>query len=91
MTFYLTEEAKKDLIQIYTFGVHHFGELQAENYFNGFFIAFNQIANSPFSYQKVYGLNRTYRRKVYGSDSIYYRVVEDKIEIIRIIGQQDFP
>lgn len=30
-----------------------------------------------------------YRRSVCGVDSIYYRVVGDVVEIIRILGQQD--
>ena len=34
-------------------------------------------------------LQRIYRRSVCGVDSIYYRIVGNTVEIMRILGQQD--
>jgi toxin ParE1/3/4 len=69
--------------------VREFGEEQAENYFNGFFERFAMLAEQPLAYPAVDDIRDGYRRSVYGTDSIYYRVAGDNIEIMAIIGQQD--
>lgn len=40
-------------------------------------------------YQSVDDIRKGYRRSVCGVDSIYYRVVDGTVEIMRILGQQD--
>ena len=84
----LSEEAKQDLIQIHQYGTTYFGEAQADKYFHGFFDHFEQIANNPNSFPEVSYIRQGYRRAVYGSDSIYYRIT-DKVEIMAIVGHQD--
>ena len=86
----LSEAAKSDLIRIHQYGVSHFGEEQADRYFDGFFNQFDKIAENPYLYQEVDFIRIEYRRCVFGVDSIYYRINDDSIEIIRIIGRQDF-
>jgi toxin ParE1/3/4 len=44
---------------------------------------------SPSLYQAVDDIRPGYRRSVCGVDSIYYRAVDDIVEIMRILGQQD--
>lgn len=90
MTNYrLTNTAKEDLIRIHYFGVEKFGMSQADKYFNNFFECFNRIAQSPFSFESVDYIKPGYRRCVCGSDSIYYRIVENVVEIMTIVGIQD--
>ncbi len=85
----LSEEAKNDLIRIYHYGVERFGQVQAEKYFETFFEYFEIIAQRPFSFEAVDTIRTGYRRCVCGSDSIYYRIKNETVEIMAIIGRQD--
>jgi toxin ParE1/3/4 len=86
----LTEDAKKDLLRIYRYGVNEFGVAQADLYYDVLIRHFEKIAENPYLYQSVDHIRKGYRRSVCGVDSIFYRVVDDVIEIIGIISRQDF-
>ena len=88
--YQLSNAAKEDLRRIYEYGVSHFGEHAAEKYYRGFFATFAQIAETPLRYPSVDYIRQGYRRAVYGVDSIYFRVDEQKVEIMAILGGQDF-
>ncbi len=85
----LSNEARDDLIRIHQYEIQKFGVVQADKYFNTFFTYFDHIAQRPFSFESVDFLKAGYRRCICGSDSIYYRVNDDIIEIMAIIGRQD--
>ena len=85
----LTNEAKKDLIRIHHYGVEKFGIAQADKYFDSFFHCFENIAQQPFAFESVDNIKNGYRRCVCGSDSIYYRIENNIVEIMAIIGRQD--
>lgn len=85
----LSEEAKEDLIRIYRYGVERFGEQQAEKYYNSFFKYFEIISQRPYSFEAVDFIKQGYRRCVCGSDSIYYKINENTIDIMTIMGRQD--
>ena len=85
----LSNEAKNDLIQIHHYGVEKFGMTQADKYFKSFFIHFDSIAERPFSFESVDYIKPGYRRCVCGVDSIYFRVNQNIVEIVAIVGQQD--
>lgn len=90
MTNYkLSQVAKDDLIRIHQFGVRKFGLTQADKYFNSFFEYFDIISKQPFSFESVDFIKKGYRRCICGSDSIYYRINNDTVEIMTIIGKQD--
>ncbi len=90
MTNYkLSNVAKEDLIRIHQYGIEKFGINQADKYFNTFFEYFEIISNRPFSFESVHHIRPGYRRCVCGSDSIYYRIKDEQIEIMAIIGSQD--
>ncbi len=86
----LTEDAKEDLRHIYRYGVIKFGEAQADLYYDTIFSHFEQIADNPYLYQAVDHIRKGYRRSVCGVDSIFYRVVDDTVEIVSILSRQDF-
>ncbi len=88
-SYKLSAMAKEDLRRIYTYGYSEFGEEQADLYFHGFFQRFENIANNPLSFQSVDHIRPGYRRCIYGSDSIYYRINEPIVEIMAILGGQD--
>lgn len=90
MTKYrLSNEAKEDLIRIHQYGVKNFGIIQADKYFDSFFECFDNIAERPFSFEAVDYLKKGYRRCVCGVDSIYFKVNDDTVEIMAIVGRQD--
>jgi toxin ParE1/3/4 len=85
----LSNAAKEDLIRIHHYGVKNFGMAQADKYFETFFEYFELIARQPLSFESVDFIRTGYRRCVCGSDSIYYKVNVDEVEIMAIIGKQD--
>jgi toxin ParE1/3/4 len=85
----LSNVAKEDLIRIHQYGVRTFGMTQADKYFGAFFDCFDMIAQQPFSFESIDFIKIGYRRCVCGSDSIYYKVNNDIVEIMAIIGRQD--
>lgn len=85
----LSRVAKDDLIRIHQFGVRKFGLTQADKYFDSFFEYFEIISKQPFSFESVDFIKKGYRRRVCGSDSIYYRINNDTVEIMTFIGKQD--
>jgi len=62
---------------------------QADKYFETLFEYFDVIAQSPYSFESVDEIKSGYRRCVFGIDSIYYKINDDTVEIIAIIGRQD--
>ena len=85
----ISNEAKEDLIRIHHYGVEKFGMAQADKYFDSFFKYFEIIAERPYSFESVDYIKKGYRRCACGSDSIYYKINDDTVEIMAIVGRQD--
>ncbi|MFD2561267.1 type II toxin-antitoxin system RelE/ParE family toxin [Aquimarina rubra] len=85
----LSNEAKNDLIRIHHYGTKKFGITQADKYFESFFEYFDIISERPFSFESVDYIKKGYRRCVCGVDSIFFKISEDIIEIMAIVGRQD--
>ncbi|MBE0424053.1 MAG: type II toxin-antitoxin system RelE/ParE family toxin [Lutibacter sp.] len=85
----LSNAAKEDLIRIHHYGEKKFGIVQADKYYDSFFEYFEIIAQRPLSFESVDFIKKGYRRCVCGSDSIYYKINNDIVEIMTIIGSQD--
>ena len=88
-SYILTTEAKEDLIRIYHYGLRTFGEKQADKYYDSFFKYFDIIVERPYSFEAVNSIKPGYRRCVCGSESIFFKIGENTIEIIAIVGKQD--
>lgn len=86
----LSNIAKEDLIRIHHYGVRKFGISQADKYFNEFFDCFELIAENPFLFQSVDFIKPGYRRCVCGVDSIFFRLNDKIVEIMAIIGKQEY-
>ena len=90
MAYYrLSNAAIEDLIRIHHYGVGRFGVIQADKYFNAFFDYFEMIAERPYSFESVDYIRKGYRRCPCGSDTIYFRITDNVVEIMAIIGMQD--
>jgi len=87
--YILSNVAKEDLIRIHHYGVKTFGVAQADKYFESFFNYFDIIAQRPFSFESIDYIKTGYRRCVCGSDGIYFKVNNDIVEIMAIVGRQD--
>jgi len=85
----LSNAAKEDLIRIHHFGVEKFGIIQADKYFDAFFDYFEIIAQRPFSFESIDYIKKGYRRCPCGSDTIYYRINDNMVEIMAIVGTQE--
>ena len=90
MNYKLSREAEKDLIRIYQYGLANFGELQADKYFYSFFSQFEIICKQPYGFPQVDNIRFGYRKCVCGVDSIYYKINQNEIEIMAIVGRQDY-
>ena len=89
INYKLTFDAKSDLRRIYNYGLEKWGTNQADRYYNNLFDKFEEIAESPYLYMAVDDIREGYRRSVCGMDNIYYRVVDNIVEIMNILGRQD--
>ena len=88
-SYRLNREALEDLDRLYEHGVLTFGLRQADAYFDGIVSRFQKIADQPELYPAIDHIRQGYRRSVYKSHSIYYRIDPGEIVIVRILGQQD--
>ncbi len=85
----ISNSAKEDLIRIHHFGVKKFGMSQADKYFETFFNYFEIIAERPYAFEAVDFIKPGYRRCVCGSDTIYYKINNETVDIIAIVRMQD--
>jgi toxin ParE1/3/4 len=85
----LSNVAKEDLIRIHKFGTIKFVSQQADKYFDSFYKYFEIIDQRPYAFEAVDFIKPGYRRCVCGSDSIYYKIKDDVVEIMTIIGHQN--
>lgn len=86
----LTRDAERDLIDIYLYGIEHFGRATAERYAEALTAKITTAAENP-SFGANYGFVRTgLRRYECASHAIYYRVAGEGILVLRILhGRMD--
>lgn len=86
----LTKEAERDLINIFLFGVEHFGVVQAERYSSLLTAKIESAAANP-SFGADYDFVRSgLLRYEATSHAIYYRQTSDGILVLRILhGRMD--
>ena len=88
-SYELAPEAEQDLLDIALYGLINFGLVQSEDYRDGLKKRFQELAERPRQYQAVDEIRQGFRRSVYRSHSIYYRIEGNGITIMRILGRQD--
>lgn len=91
-SFILSFEAEEDISRIYEYGFYKFGMIQADIYYENFFKCFEKIAMNPLMFPSAEHFKKNYRSCVCGVDTIYFSIKDEiTVEIITIIGRQDFP
>ncbi|MDP2697014.1 type II toxin-antitoxin system RelE/ParE family toxin [Thalassospira sp.] len=81
--------AEDDIKRLYRYGIETFGQERADIYFDALFEQFDKIAQSPALHQAVDNIRPGYRSCVYGLHAIYYRLGENGIQIMRILGREN--
>jgi toxin ParE1/3/4 len=87
--YLLSDEATVDLDRLYAHGILNFGLRQADAYFDAMLSRFRDIADKPERYATVDHIRQGYRRCVFRSHAVYYRLANDQVIIVRILGRQD--
>lgn len=87
--YHLSGEAKEDLIAIAQFGDEHFGTRRSDAYRDLLERRFLELTENPDLYPLVEHIHSGYRRSVCGAHSIYYKVGQRGVTIIRILGRQN--
>ena len=85
----LAPQAEADLYRIWLYGVRQWGIDAADEYQRALHEHFETIAANPLRYPAVNDIRKGYRRSVLRSDSIYFRIDGETVEIMAIIGQQN--
>ena len=88
--YHLSFEAEEDIVRIFEYGLGRFGLQQANKYYDMLFECFYKIASNPLMFPVVTKYRDVDRFCVCGVDTIYFNIKGDEIEIITIIGRQDF-
>lgn len=86
----LSFEAEEDVIRIFEYGLGRFGLQQATKYYNMLYDSFDRIASNPYQFPVVINYKNAERFCVCGVDTIYYNINKKEIEIVTIIGRQDY-
>lgn len=90
-SFKLTEDAERDVIDIYLYTVQHFGEAQAEKYSGELFQRFSQIAQNPTLGRSFVDIHPGTFRANQGSHAIYYKKQGEFVLVLRILHQMMDP
>jgi toxin ParE1/3/4 len=71
-------------------GLVNLGWNKANKYYEMFFECFSKIASNPILFPNANHYKEGYRYCVCGVDTIFYKINADEIEIMAIIGRQNF-
>ena len=84
-----TGAADRDFQNIFEFGIQRFGLANALSYQRAMMQRFVQLSERPKLYPAVDHVRKGYRRSVFNSHSIYYRVDNGIVIITRILGREN--
>jgi toxin ParE1/3/4 len=87
--YFLSKQAKDDLLRIYEYGVAQFGLYHADKYYDKMYECFDKIESNPYMFPLVIKYKNAERFCVCGVDTIYYNINGNDVEIITIIGRQE--
>jgi len=90
-SYHLSNLADEDLGNIATYSIQRFGINQARLYRDGLFKTFEMISDFPLIGTDQSQIKINVRRQVYESHAIYYRVDDNGIFILRILGPGEDP
>lgn len=86
--YVLTRRARADLVEIGRYTRANWGELQRNRYLAALFAEFDRLGREPLVGVPVDDLRPGYRRGRQGRHLIFYRTVDDRIEIVRVLHER---
>ena len=84
----LTVKAERDLQEIYNYSFDEFGEDKADAYLLGLDEKLHLLASKPDLGRPIDHVRTGYYRFEYVSHSVFYRRVQDGIQIVRVLHQR---
>ena len=88
LNYKISQEALFDLNDIWEYIFHKWSKEQADRYFNLIFDEIEYISNNSQLGMSYEHIRKNYRASKIKSHLIFYRVENNKIEIIRILHQR---
>lgn len=85
----LTVAAELDMENILDQGIDQYGVDAALTYFDDLECRFAEVAANPLRYPAVDYIAVGYRRTICGIHSVYYRIGDNEVIIVRILNKQD--
>ncbi len=85
----LTVEADQDLEALYEDGYRRWRLAQADEYYDALLAHFAVLCENPYLFQSVDEIREGYRRSVCGKHSVYYRIVDDTVQIMGLVKKQN--
>ncbi len=88
-SYKLNIQAEEDITRIFEYGLGRFGLSQAVAYYEMLFDCFERITANPFIFPEAIRYREGYRYCVCGVDTIFYKINDNVVEIMVIIGRQN--
>ena len=82
----LLPRADLDLEEIWLYSFERWGQAQADSYLGAFADAFEKLVDGR-STGRAVSIRRGYLKHAVGAHMVYFRVLSDSIEIVRILHQ----
>ena len=88
LPFIITKKAVSDIEEIWLFTVEKWSVEQADRYYNLIFDEINFICKNSDAGKSMEYIRKGYRASKVKSHLIFYRIINDTIEIIRILHER---
>lgn len=88
LPFVISKKALADLEEIWLYTVEKWSLEQADRYYNLIFDEINYICNNINAGKSMEHVRKNYRASKVKSHLVFYRVVNNTVEIIRILHQR---
>jgi len=88
LPFVITKKAVSDLEEIWLYTVEKWSIEQADRYYNLIFDEINYICKNNIAGKSMEHVRKGYRASKVKSHFIFYRVINDTIEVIRILHER---
>jgi toxin ParE1/3/4 len=88
LPFVITKKAVSDLEEIWLYTIEKWSLEQADRYYNLIFDEINFICKNSTAGKSMEHVRKSYRASKVKSHLIFYRVVNDIIEVIRILHER---
>lgn len=88
LPFVLTKKAVSDLEEIWLYTVEKWSVEQADRYYNLLFDEINFICKNSAAGKSMEHVRKNYRASKVKSHLIFYRVINNSIEVVRILHER---